>query len=263
MTKNTIAHRNVGFSVFYRKFRKIFPKVLRPWFEQNVLFPVTKEKFNFYMSLGENCLSARTLKEMNLRKFSGPFDWIAKNGFSDRVEQIKSNFKNALNYEDLQYDTDTHPDHNTCLVKNLKTGFCYPHDFIDDSKEEFLKQAQKYRRRQDRIYLLAKEKDGLFIYGDIASELLYSEYDEKKLLEFFEGMQRLQQKLEMRTISMILVVKGNQGQKVDFLDHYSKDGMNLFVQPVPYFKNEPADSLFDLHSIYIKRALTLATQISP
>ena len=76
-------------------------------------------------------------------------------------------------------------------------------------------------------------------------------------------MQRLQQKLEMKTISMILVVKGNQGQNVDFLDHYSKDGMNLFVQPIPYFKNEPADSLFDLHSIYIKRALTLATQISP
>ena len=99
MIKNKISHRNIGLSDFYWKHRKFFPKVLRPWFEQNILYPVSKQRYNFYMSLGENCLQARTLREMNLRKFSGPFDWIAKNGFAIRVEQIESNFNNVLNYE--------------------------------------------------------------------------------------------------------------------------------------------------------------------
>ena len=110
------------------------------------------------------------------------------------------------------------------------------------------------------IYTLAKEANGLFLYGDIASELLYPDY-EQKVPEFFEGMQRLVKKLGMNKIAMILVVKGNREQSVDFLDHYTKEGMDLFIQPIPYFENEPADTLFDWHSVYIKRALSIATQI--
>lgn len=261
MFSSKIYHRNVRASRFYWNHRKFFPKILRPWLERSVFFSIWKNAYTFYMSLGENCLPAKTLNEVHLRKFSGPFDWIAKNGFEVRINQIKSHFKDTLNYEDLHFDLKTRTDHNACLVHNLKTDFLYPHDFNDDSKEEFIKQAKKYQRRQDRIYSLAKGANGLFLYSDITSGLRYSEYA-NKIQDFLEGLQSLQNELKMDEVAMILVVKGEQGMNVDFLDHYKKNNINLFVQPIPYFENEDEASLFDWHGFFIKRALGIATRIN-
>ena len=108
-THKTISHRNVRLSLLYMCYRKFIPKALRPFLEQRIVYGISPKAYDFYMSLGENCLPATSLKQVNLRKFSGPFDWIAKYGFSDRVSLIESNFKDALNYDDLIFEVEKKP----------------------------------------------------------------------------------------------------------------------------------------------------------
>ena len=153
MRHQKILHRNIQLSLLYKKYRKFIPKALRPSIEQNFIYGISSKAYDFYMSLGENCLPATTLKEVNLRKFSGPFDWIAKSDFGVRVSQVESNFKDVLNYDDLHFDVNKRTDnrHNACSVNNLKTGFWYPHDFQDDSREDEIIQKALMRTLKELI----------------------------------------------------------------------------------------------------------------
>ena len=243
-------------------YRKFIPKGFRPFIEQKVIYGICPEAYNLYMSLGENCLPAATLRQVNLRKFSGPFDWIAKSDFPDRVFQIESNFKDVLNYEDLLFSVDKKTDHrhNACSVKNTRTGYTYPHDFQDDSKECFLKQKTKYQRRQERMFALSKGANGLFLYSDFGSGFQYSNYSQK-VDEYFSLMKRLRKKLQLRKFSLILAVKAGQDMAADFVDLYEKDSMKLFIQPVPDKYLQENYDMFDWPSVYLKRALRVATDI--
>ena len=256
----TITHQNVQLSLFYMSYRKFIPKGLRPLLEQKIIFGISPEAYDLYMSLGENCLPATAIKQVNLRKFSGPFDWIAKSSLLDRVTLIESNFKDALNYEDLVFDLEQKTDHrhNACSVKNIRTGFAYPHDFQDDSNECFLKHKEKYQRRQDRMYSLSKEANGLFLYSDFGSGFLYSDYSQK-IEEYFTLMERLRIKLGMKTFSLILGVKADPNIDADFVDLYETNFLKLYIQPVPsVFLNENCD-MFDWPGVFLKRALRIAT----
>lgn len=261
-THKTIAHRNVRLSCLYMKYRKFIPKGLRPILEQKFIYGISPQAYDFYMSLGENCLPATSLKQVNLRKFSGPFDWIAKSDFSDRVLQIESEFTNALNYEDLVFDLDRKTDnrHNACSVKNSRTGYMYPHDFQDDSQECYLKQKAKYQRRQERMYALAQGANGLFLYSDFGSGCQYSNYSQK-VNEYFALMERLRKKLQLQKFSLILAVKADSDMATDFVDVYERDSMKLLIQAVPSKYLHESYDMFDWPSVYLKRAIKVATDI--
>lgn len=257
-----ILHKNVQLSLFYRKCKKFIPKGFRSWLEQKFIYGIASDKYDFYMSLGENCLPARALKEVNLRKFSGPFDWIAKSDFEIRVSLVESNFKDALNYEDLSFDLNKRTDnrHQACSVTNLRTGFWYPHDFQNDTLECYQEIVEKYQRRQKRFYSLAQNSCGLLVYSDFGAGLLYSDYS-KKIEDFFARIERLQSKLKMKQITLILVVKAAPNSEVDFVDLYEKNSNRILIQPVPYFDGA-GDSLFDWHGIFLKRSLRIAADIA-
>lgn len=243
-------------------FRKFIPKNLRPFLEQKIVYGISAKAYDLYMSLGENCLPATTLRQVNLRKFSGPFDWIAKSDFYDRVSQIESNFTDVLNYEDLVFDVEKKTDnrHNACAVKNLRTGYVYPHDFENDSKECFLKQKAKYKRRQERMFTLSQGANGLFLYSDLGSGCQYSNYSQK-IEEYFALMERLRKKLQLQKISLILAVKADLDMATDFVDLYEKDSMKLLIQAVPSKYLQEGFDMFDWPSVYLKRALKVATDV--
>ena len=259
----TIPHRNLRLSLLYMSYRKVIPKGLRPFIEQKFIYQINPKAYDLYMSLGENCLPATTLKQVNLRKFSGPFDWIAKSDFSDRVLQIESEFTNALNYEDLVFDLDRKTDnrHNACSVKNSRTGYMYPHDFQDDSQECYLKQKAKYQRRQERMFALSQGANGLFLYSDFGSGYQYSNYSQK-IDEYFALMERLRTKLQLQKFSLILAVKADSEMATtDFVDVYEKKSMKLLIQAVPGKYLHEDHDMFDWPSLYLKRAITVATNI--
>ena len=259
-TKKTIAHRNIRISLLYMNCRKFIPKGLRPFIEKNIVYGISDEAYDLYMSLGENCLPATTLKQVNLRKFSGPFDWIAKSDFSDRISQVETNFENTLNYEDLVFEVDKKTDrrHNACSVKNLRTGFIYPHDFQDDSEECYLKQKTKYQRRQERMYSLSKGANALFLYTDFGTGFKYSDYS-LKIEGYFSRIERLKSKLETESITLILAVKADSRMDADFVDLYDRGSLKLFVQPIPSKYLEENCDMFDWPSVFLKRALQIAT----
>lgn len=255
-----IHHWHPGFSDFYMNHRKFIPKMLRPWIEQQLVYAISPDAYDLYMSLGENCLPATALQQVNLRKFSGPFDWIDKSDFLLRVCQIESDFEDALNYEDLSFNLNLRTDrkHNTCSVKNLRTGFVHPHDFLDDSEACYLKQKAKYQRRQERMYSLSKGTNGLFVYADLNSGFQYSDYS-LKIEDYFSWLERLHRKLEMKRISLILGVKANPEMNTDFVDIYEKESMRLFIQPIPNKFIDENWNMFDWPSAFLKRALHVAT----
>lgn len=244
-------------------YRKFIPKEHRPLLEQKIVFGIALGAYDLFMSLEENCLPATALKQVNLRKFSGPFDWIAKTGFPDRVSHIESNFRDFLNYEDLVFDVEKKTDqrHNACLVKNIRTDFEHPHDFQNDSEECYLQQKEKYQRHQERMYSLAKNADTLFIFTDFSSGLCYSDYP-CRIEEYFSLMERLRVKLEINKLSLILGVKADFGMETNFVDMYETESLKLFVQPVPCkYINEKYDP-FEWPSFFIKRALQVAANSS-
>lgn len=71
-----IPHLNATLASTYSKYRKFFPKIVRPLVEQYI-YKISIDAFDSCFSLGSNCLAATILREINLRKCSGPFDWIA------------------------------------------------------------------------------------------------------------------------------------------------------------------------------------------
>ena len=260
MFSTKLPHRNPQLSDFYMNNRKFIPKVLRPWIEQKIIYAIRPDVYDLYMSLGENCLPATSLKQVNLRKFSGPFDWIDKSDFQLRVSQIESNFEDALNYEDLLFNLDLRTDrrNNTCSVQNKRTGFVYPHDFEDDSRECFLKQKAKYQRRQNRMYSLAKDANGLFLYADLHSGLQYPDYS-PRIEEYCSLLERLRSKLGMKRISLILGVKAAPDSDTQSVDVYEKETLRLFIQPIPEKYLAATCNMFDWPSVFLKRALRVAT----
>lgn len=254
--------RNRRLSFLYMQYRKLIPKVLRSTLEQKIIFKLSPQAYDLYMSLGENCLSANVLKQLNVRKFSGPYDWIAKNGFVDRVQQIEANFEDSLNYEDLVFDLEIKDKRQkTCTVENSHTGFVYPHDFHDDSEGVFLKVQEKYRRRQQRLYSLAKGTNALFVYTDFGSGLHYQDYSSNVIEEYFALMERLYRKLELQKLTLILGVRADSVRQCDFVDLYEKDHLRIFIQTVPdKYLTEECD-LFAWPGIFLKRALQIATDV--
>ena len=74
-------------------------------------------------------------------------------------------------------------------------------------------------------------------------------------------MERLRTKLDMKKISLILGVKADSGMESDFLDLYVKDTLKLYIQPVPSKYLEENYDMFDWPSVFLKRALHVATDV--
>lgn len=97
-----IPHLNATLASTYSKYRKFFPKIVRPLVEQYI-YKISIDAFDSCFSLGSNCLAATILREINLRKCSGPFDWIAGLPYLTKLELIEKRFSGMLNREDLEY----------------------------------------------------------------------------------------------------------------------------------------------------------------
>ena len=101
------------------------------------------------ISLGYFCSVSLDLKELGLRSFSTPFEWVLCEEFEQVIKQIKTHFENFLDYDSMS-QSKTELTH----YKNEKTGMVFFHDF--DRYQPLLKQfdfvVEKYNRRIPRFY---------------------------------------------------------------------------------------------------------------
>jgi len=104
--------------------------------------------------LGENCIPALKLRQFNLRKFAGPFDWVGSPKLPNVTNLISTNFSNFLNEQNLlvpQYASE-----EDLLVIDSAHHIAFNHDFKTDvntlQRLSSLPQVQKkYENRINRF----------------------------------------------------------------------------------------------------------------
>ena len=135
-------------------------------------------EFN-YLSVGNDCSSARALKDLNLRTWSGPFDWT-ESPFHALSSCLQNNF--AMFHKKVHLD-----DSKRNVVDAY--GIKYPHDYpikllpnfkrstdgfiadrlVDNDWEKYTDQAvEKYGRRIERFrnVMADKSKPIIVLYRD-------------------------------------------------------------------------------------------------
>ena len=126
-----------------------------------------KGAYSAIFSLGENCVPALKLRQYNLRKFAGPFDWVGSPNLPSVNNLIATNFSNFLNEQNLlvpQYASE-----EDLLVVDLAHHISFNHDFKTDVNTlqhlSSLPQIQeKYQKRINRfLETMASAKRLLFI----------------------------------------------------------------------------------------------------
>ncbi len=138
-------------------------------------------EFDYVVPIGEACFVATFLKNLNVREFSAPFDWVMGANLETRLELILNEFKDFLNIEDLvcvtkQVEdgllaeglTDFPTKHE--IYENRRTGISHNHDFLRDTplEESFPEAKEKYNRRIERFLdLMRGESNILFFYADM------------------------------------------------------------------------------------------------
>jgi hypothetical protein len=218
-----IPHLNATLASTYSKYRKFFPKIVRPLVEQYI-YKISIDAFDSCFSLGSDCLAATILREINLRKCSGPFDWIAGLPYLTKLELIEKRFSGMLNREDLEYTEQKAPE-GTIHVFNRKNNALFIHDFKDDSEEDYQRVTEKYARRQKRFFSLTTNAKVMLLYIEGGND----NYDYvENIDDVIEATCRVKRNLNARRLSVILCIKSDQNY--NFTDVYERDGCEIYIQ---------------------------------
>lgn len=209
----------------YIKYRKFVPKHIRKYIEK-LVFRIN-QSYDCYISIGNNCSAAHHLKEMRLRDFSGPFDWLYGNTLLENMIFIYNRFNNYFCESDFCICEARKP-HIDVLNTRTKTRFI--HDFESMSDSEFKEIKDKYKRRQDRLYHLASKLGvqnvfSLYIEGNKDHfEYLNNPYI---IAEYIE---RVREKLHLNRITLLIL---NQSTSTSREIHFSKTQTHtLAIQPI-------------------------------
>ena len=93
------------------------------------LIMVKTNKYDVVFSLGEACLCATILKNLGLRHFSSPFDWLYGSDFQRRVDLLCNDFIGFLNKEDLKLIGKRENPEPCDVYYNQSTDITLNHDF--------------------------------------------------------------------------------------------------------------------------------------
>ena len=187
----------------YIKYRQFIPKVLRRFIEAPIASPsLIKRNFDFYISVGNNCICAITLKILNLRTYSFPFDWLCGVPLEKNLDWILKDFKDFLNYSDLSYPEEILKDDLHLRVKNITTGTFFLHDFSNNSLQEFQSIKQKYHRRCERLLQSCENKKLLFVYIESNPDNINYQTTAKEILE---KLNHVTEKLKAKEAKLVIL----------------------------------------------------------
>lgn len=175
-----------------------------------------RRTYDFVCGIGHYCVTASYLKRHNLRFASGPFDWHAqgRNALLANVRLIENDFNGFLNFESLEPIPDTanavnktHKD----FYRDRVNDICFFHDFPRGVplSESFAAVREKYDRRIDRFYKLARVGATLLIY--------HTRFDRVSDAVLLEAVSRLRAKLSSE-VDLLVVEWDKTAQDLSFTD---------------------------------------------
>ncbi len=138
-------------------------------------------EYDYVVPIGEACFVATFLKNLDVRQFSAPFDWVMGANLEVRLNIILHEFHQFMNIEDFECVTKTVEDGLIAqgltefpteheIFYNKRTGIYHNHDFLRNLplEESFSEAKEKYDRRIERfLELLKGESRILFFYADM------------------------------------------------------------------------------------------------
>lgn len=142
------------------------------------------EKYDFIVSLGENCISSGNLRRNKLQYESFPFDWIVI-PFNQAVEMLQTHFAGFLELENLRLSARAE-NHDRYLDTVHQIEFV--HDFDSDIEPivNFEKIKNKYNRRIERLYRRINEAKSILI---VVSSI--TPVSDGKLTEYQQRLQKI------------------------------------------------------------------------
>lgn len=195
------------------------------------------KKYDIIYSIGSDCACAKYLRILGLRKASGPFDWVKSAPFESRIELILNKFAGFFEKEDLAFFPPENVDEpgKTHNCQNLKTGFCFIHDFpysqsLDESYPDV---SAKYARRITRFYqFIEQNKKVLLVWFSRTSVV------EDEVLKKYK--EHLEQKFG-KNIELLII------ENADLAPHQPKDQSIMLAEGITrYFaETEKQEKGFD------------------
>ncbi len=154
------------FRKIYNVFYKFAHSVFRIHKHQIKIFRIpvyTFKRYDTVISVGAACFVPDALKDLRLRDFSGPFDWMFGSDVITRLNIIYNEFENYFNFEDFEYVAEN-PDNGKSTYRNVRTGIVYNHDFEPgDFCKTWPPIAEKYTRRTSRMLWHLKNKSKILL----------------------------------------------------------------------------------------------------
>lgn len=116
------------------------------------------QTYDFFVSLGADCGTARCLREIKYKDFTYPFDWsITK--IACLIELFENNFKDIITKDIIRVGNDA--------FSNANKTMYFPHDLTFDemqNENNYNDTVEKYNRRSDRlINILSTNKKIMFV----------------------------------------------------------------------------------------------------
>ncbi len=153
-------------------------------------------EYDHVIPLGEACFVATFLKDLGVRAFSGPFDWLMGADLESRLELVLNEFKDFFNIEDFQCITKEIEDGLIAegltdfptkheIYVNTRTKIHHNHDFLRDMplEKSYPEAKEKFDRRIERFLdLLRSDVKILFFYVDMPKDDV-QRADQDKLTE--------------------------------------------------------------------------------
>ena len=117
--------------------------------------------------IGNDCLGAMTLRELNKRINGYPFDWLYKENndfFTTAIDCILNDFKGFYDLSNLEVVGEVES-HKTWHIKNKKYGFCFIHDYKLDKPplSNYDEILGKYNRRIERLKKVLSSGDKVLL----------------------------------------------------------------------------------------------------
>ena len=123
-----------------------------------------KYEYNYIFSIGENCFTAALLRDNNLRKCSGPLDWLTPLEYSkinliSNLQLINNEFEDFFDKKYLSFVGKT--DYKYSIYFDSNSHLYYPHDFKegDNFDVEYDSVYLKYKNRINRTIDLLKDNN--------------------------------------------------------------------------------------------------------
>lgn len=222
--KHTVQKKIISIYNLYFRYTHLIPKIIRPWIILKIFPKRPKRNFDLYISLGNNCTAARTLKTLDLRTFSFPFDWLWGVPLVKNLDWILQEFKGFLNYEDLVYALKIEEGAEHLKVKNHRTGTYFIHDFLTNSHDEFLSIQEKYNRRCFRLLNECKNKNIFFLYVEGNDDKVnYAQSSESLLKKLIE----VKNKLKARKVTLTIIHSSKQ--ESNEIETLQTNGCSLYL----------------------------------